>query len=93
MRNSRILGLVLVAGLLVGCARDPNVRKQRYLESGEQYLQQEKYREAAVQFQNAFPSWGRFIVACGLGPQGPKEATTRPCQQIPLSFWGSRADF
>jgi len=24
--------------LLTGCARDPNVRKQKYLESGERYF-------------------------------------------------------
>ncbi|MBZ5545977.1 MAG: hypothetical protein LAO07_20270 [Acidobacteriia bacterium] len=71
MRNSRILGLVLVAGLLVGCARDPNVRKQRYLESGEQYLQQEKYREAAVQFQNALQVDPRFALPLWRMSPGP----------------------
>ena len=40
-------------GLLAGCSRDPNVQKQEYVESGERYFQAGKYREAAIQFQNA----------------------------------------
>src|SRR5260370_40195727 len=38
----------------IGCSfRDPNARKQRYLESGKQYFRKGKYQEAAIQFQNA----------------------------------------
>jgi cellulose synthase operon protein C len=48
------LFLVSVFGaLLVGCSRDPNVRKQKYLESGQRYVQKGKYREAVIQFRNA----------------------------------------
>ena len=36
-----------------GCFRDPNARKQKYLESGTHYFQQGKYPEAAIQFGNA----------------------------------------
>ena len=43
--------LVLVLG--AGCSRDPEARKQRYLESGERYLQKGQYREAQLQFRNA----------------------------------------
>ena len=55
MKRSRVFLLLLCValGLLVGCSRDPNVRKQKYLESGNRYFQQGKYREAAVQYQNA----------------------------------------
>src|SRR6202167_745073 len=42
-----------VGALLSGCSRDPNVRKQKYLESGERYFDKGQYREAAIQFQNA----------------------------------------
>ena len=36
-----------------GCHRDPNVRKQKYLESGKRYEASGKDREAAIQFSNA----------------------------------------
>jgi tetratricopeptide (TPR) repeat protein len=35
------------------CSRDPNVRKQKYFDSGQQYFAQGKYREAAIEFFNA----------------------------------------
>ena len=42
MRHARILRLilplVLIAIVSVGCSRDPNVRKQKYFESGQHYL-------------------------------------------------------
>jgi tetratricopeptide (TPR) repeat protein len=47
-------GLLLVAfTLLTGCHTDPNVKKQKYLESGKRYSAEGKYREAAIQFSNA----------------------------------------
>ena len=46
-----LLGLISV--LFVGCSRDPNVRKQKYFESGQHYLDKGQYREAAIQFKNA----------------------------------------
>lgn len=55
-RNSLTAILLLSASLLVfvtGCTRDPNVRKQKYLESGKRYFTKGKYREAAIQFSNA----------------------------------------
>ncbi|HEY1901970.1 MAG TPA: tetratricopeptide repeat protein [Terracidiphilus sp.] len=45
--------LLVAAGLVAGCHSDPNVRKQKYLESGKRYSTQGKYREAAIQFSNA----------------------------------------
>ena len=39
--------------LVSGCNRDPNVRKQKYLESGKRYEKDEKYKEATIQFANA----------------------------------------
>ena len=47
-----LMSLVTVA-LLAGCHGDPNVRKQKYLESGKRYSAEGKYREAAIQFSNA----------------------------------------
>ena len=43
----------LAATLLLGCSRDPNVRKQSYFESGNKYFEQSKFREAAIEYQNA----------------------------------------
>src|ERR1035437_3973443 len=53
-RISLSMAVFFVAfALLGGCHRDPNVRKQKYLESGKRYSTEGKYREAAIQFQNA----------------------------------------
>jgi tetratricopeptide (TPR) repeat protein len=41
------------ATLLVGCSRDSDVRKVKYLESGQRYAEKGKYREAVIQFRNA----------------------------------------
>ena len=56
--SSRPMSLCMVALLagmvvLAGCHTDPNVRKQKYLASGEKYSAEGKYREAAIQFSNA----------------------------------------
>src|ERR1700679_2246480 len=45
--------LFVAAALLGGCHTDPNVRKQKYFESGKRYSAEGKYREAAIQFSNA----------------------------------------
>ncbi len=49
--------------MFTGCSRDPNVRKQKYLESGERYYDKGKYREAAIQFENAIQVDARFADA------------------------------
>src|SRR5208283_2475951 len=48
-----ILILALIATVFTSCSRDPNVRKQKYLHSGQQYFEKGKYREAAIEFVNA----------------------------------------
>jgi cellulose synthase operon protein C len=53
----------LISTLLTGCSRDPNVRKQKYLESGDRYFAKEKYREAAIQYSNALQVDPRFAAA------------------------------
>lgn len=57
LRNRRAaLGVIVLfvsLALLSGCFRDPNVRKHKYLESGQKYSAQGKDREAAIQFSNA----------------------------------------
>ena len=49
----RTIVFLLAAGLLVGCSRDPNVRKQKFYESGMRFFEKGKYPEAAIQFSNA----------------------------------------
>ena len=48
-----ILMIALAASLLVGCSRDPKVKRQKYLESGQRYFEAGKYQEASIQFSNA----------------------------------------
>ena len=45
--------LFVAVALMSACHRDPNVRKQKYLESGNRYSAEGKYREAAIQYLNA----------------------------------------
>ncbi len=54
---------VLIGSLLSGCSRDPNVRKRKYLESGEQYFKKGKYAEAAIQYSSAIQVDPRFVEA------------------------------
>src|SRR5215471_1140492 len=53
----------LLLALLTGCSRDPNVRKQKYFDSGEKYFAEGKYREAAIQYMNAIQIDSRFTQA------------------------------
>jgi tetratricopeptide (TPR) repeat protein len=46
-----------------GCNRDPNVRKQKYLESGKRYEASGKYKEAVIQFSNALKQDKSFAPA------------------------------
>jgi tetratricopeptide (TPR) repeat protein len=57
-----LVGL-LIATFFTGCSRDPNVRKQKYLESGDRYFAKAKYREAAIQYSNALQVDPRFAAA------------------------------
>jgi tetratricopeptide (TPR) repeat protein len=57
MKRSSVFRMVLVLGcmavFLTACSRDPNVRKQKYFESGQRFFAKGKYREAVIQFRNA----------------------------------------
>ena len=58
-----IVAVCVLAALLAGCSRDPNIRKQKYLESGQRYFDKGQYREAAIQFENAIQVDSRFADA------------------------------
>lgn len=67
MTRSVIVRLLLICSLLAtvvtGCSRDPNVRKQKYFDSGEKYFAEGKYREAAIQYTNAIQIDSRYAQA------------------------------
>jgi tetratricopeptide (TPR) repeat protein len=54
------LSLLLVS---VACYRDPNVRKQKYLDSGNRYLVDGKVRDASIEFANAIKLDPNFAAA------------------------------
>lgn len=59
----RLLPCLMIAALFTACTRDPNVRKQKYFDSGQKYFAQGKYREAVIQFSNAAQIDPRFAQA------------------------------
>jgi cellulose synthase operon protein C len=58
-----LAGLLVFAALLTSCTRDPNLRKQKYFDSGERYFAEGKYHEAAIQYSNATQIDPRFVQA------------------------------
>lgn len=61
-KGAAVAGCVLL-GLLAGCSRDPNIRKQKYMESGQRYFDKAQYREAEIQFQNAIQTDSHYAEA------------------------------
>jgi len=45
--------VALIGALFSACSRDPNVRKQKYLQSAQRYFEKGKYNEAAIEYVNA----------------------------------------
>src|ERR1700687_1803714 len=58
-----LLALGCLAALFTACSRDPNVRKQKYFESGQRYFDKGKYREAVIEFRNATEVDPQFAAA------------------------------
>ena len=61
--QSAIAVVCLLGISLTGCSRNPNEKKQKYLESGQRYFDKGQYREAEIQFQNAIQVDSRFTAA------------------------------
>src|SRR5579885_1860712 len=61
--NLAILLFVGTGIFLSGCSRDPNVRKQKYYNSGLEYLKKGKPADAVIQFRNALKVDPRFAEA------------------------------
>jgi hypothetical protein len=43
-----------------GCSKDPEVAKREYLESGDRYVAEKKFSEAAIEYRNAIQQDARF---------------------------------
>ncbi len=61
MIGGALCGLLLLANS--GCTRDPNARKQRFVESGDKYLAKGKLREAQIEYENALQIDAEFLPA------------------------------
>ncbi len=62
MRSIRLIAIIVAVLMgLASCSRDPNVVKKRYLESGNKYFDNGRYKEASIQYRNALkrdPKYG-----------------------------------
>jgi cellulose synthase operon protein C len=58
-----LLPCLLIITNFTACSRDPNVRKQKYFDSGEKYFAQGKYPEAIIQYSNAIQIDSHFAQA------------------------------
>jgi tetratricopeptide (TPR) repeat protein len=64
MYSHRAFPILLLAVLgLAACSRDPNVAKQRYVQSGDSYAQKNRFKEASIQYRNALKIDPRYGVA------------------------------
>ena len=63
MKTSDLLPRMLASFCLlfaVSCGGDPEVAKQQYLQSGNDYFEQERYEEAIIEYRNAIQEDPRF---------------------------------
>src|SRR5579871_953824 len=63
VRSTFLVATTLALSLFAGCKRDPQVQKKNYVDKGFAYFQQSKYREAAIEYQNALQIDPRFAEA------------------------------
>jgi tetratricopeptide (TPR) repeat protein len=47
------LTILVLLVLMMGCSRDPNTQRNKYFASGQKYLEDKKYEEAAIEFRNS----------------------------------------
>lgn len=91
MRSIRIAAIVAIAFLaLVSCNRDPNVAKQRYLESGNKYFEKGLYKQARIKYLNALQKdmrfgpayYGRGMAEYKLGMLAPSVMAFRRAKEL-----------
>src|SRR5579863_3308973 len=65
MRNRYVVFITstLLAFALVGCSKNPEVAKKKYLESGMKYMDDSKYDSAVIQFRKAIQIDTKFAEA------------------------------
>ena len=51
--TKRVLSTLVVLLSLAACNRDPNVAKVKYVENGNKYFNNGKYKEALIMYRNA----------------------------------------
>jgi tetratricopeptide (TPR) repeat protein len=56
----RYLVLILASVSLISCSRDPNVLKEKYLQSGKRYFTGGRYKEASIMFRKAIEADRKF---------------------------------
>ncbi|PYU72808.1 MAG: hypothetical protein DMG49_07165, partial [Acidobacteria bacterium] len=54
---------LLLAALVAGCSRNPEVRKLKYLQQGDLYFEKGKYPEANISYSRALQIDPRFVEA------------------------------
>ena len=55
VRNGSLLAISLLLGL-AGCNLDPEAAKLRFVDRGNQYYEQSKYKEASIMYRNTYRS-------------------------------------
>src|SRR5271169_1988767 len=62
MRKRYIVTIVIAVLLVVfvGCTRNPDAAKRKYVESGKKYMDEKKYDSAVIQFKKALQIDPRF---------------------------------
>jgi tetratricopeptide (TPR) repeat protein len=66
MRSARSVAFLISATLLastLACTRDPNIKKQKFLESGNRYFEKGQFPEAVVEFSSAIQVDPNFAAA------------------------------
>ena len=58
-----VITLLAAATLFAGCSRNPEVRKKKFLDSGNAYFDKGQYREANIEYQNAIQVDPKFADA------------------------------
>jgi tetratricopeptide (TPR) repeat protein len=59
MRLRWLAVIVLCLLVSLACSRDPNVVSQKYVESGNKYFNNGKYKEASIMYKKAIAKWGK----------------------------------
>ncbi len=63
LRRLIILTVIAFVVGLLGCSRNPETAKKKYLQSGQRYMEKGKYQQAQIQFRTALELDPRFVEA------------------------------